>query len=139
MSDEKCPLCKDWAPDRFAGYRAKGAGCPKCGDDGTGRDLITWLWRQVAPDLRKAQRMLARWPGNPRWLECAAGCEAKVALLDAYAAALSAEGGLGYSYRMGRASEAQVLWRALRILAGGYRHREGWRKDWFMPQDFEGY
>ncbi len=131
----ECPVCKSWPPGTFALYAR---GCPRCGEDGQGRDLITWLRRQVEPDLRRARLTLARWPGSPRWLERAADCEAKLALLDAFAAAF-AEGCPGYSHRTGRASEAQVLWRALRILAGGYRHRDGWRENWPVPQDFEGY
>jgi hypothetical protein len=137
---EVCPVCKDWGPGTLALYAR---GCPRCGATAEDRDLPKWLRRQVEADLERERAREAKLrPGVPAegefwWLQAAeyvADCEAKLALLDAYA---EAEAG-PYDYRTGRASQAEGLWHALAILAGGYRHRDGWREHWSMPQAFQG-
>lgn len=150
MSGEECPVCKDWGPGTFSLYKR---GCPRCGADGRDRDLAVWMRVQVEADLAKWVARVAELSAPSRRLgtifasetearttdaaERVSDAQAKLTLLNAYDNALRS-GDSGYDYRTGRASEAQALWRALAILSGGYRQRDGWRENWPAPQAFQG-
>lgn len=60
----------------------------------------------------------------------AARAESVLAVLDLYAATLTADGSAGPGGRLVIDGRLSALHRTVRLLAYGYRYREGWQKTW---------
>jgi hypothetical protein len=113
------------AADRFAAEQAA--------EDVRDKRLLKWLRRQVNADLRK-WRQGAR-DGNPDAAGLIADCKAKVKLLNFAESWMRVrdsdyDGTDDVRIRGELRAHSVMVIVAVRILAVGYRDRDGWRLEW---------
>jgi hypothetical protein len=85
----------------------------------SGDEAAAWLRQVIEGDKVLAGQVLKRWPANMRWLERAADCEAKLAILETCTQTV-----------MAMDDPIDLMGTVLTHLASAYRDREGYAEHW---------